>query len=370
MRYFIGLVFCMLFSCDVNSPQEADELVSDSEEQINIILVIGDGMGVSHLSTIVFLEEENPLEKFEQVGLVKTSSASHLITDSAASATAIATGKKTYNSAIGVDTDTLPIPNITSVLKENGYSNGLIATSTISHATPAAFYAHVDNRGKEQEISNQLLDAPIDFFAGGGLDYFTSKDSLNNTLFNKMTKNNFQLDSLAFSDINSLDTEKAYGLLANKKALPKASDNRGDFLLKASEFGLEYLSKKNTPFFLMIESSQIDWAGHENNDIFLDAEMKDFNSLLTYLVNYTLSNDNTLLLVTADHETGGHSLTAGKDENNKSNYNSVVHSFSTKGHTANMVPLLAIGEKSEIFGGVYENTEIYHKLVNMALKNE
>ena len=135
-------------------------------------------------------------------------------------------------------------------------------------------------------------------------------------------------------------------------------EGRGDFLTDASMKGIECLSKNEKGFFLMIEGSQIDWGGHANDADYLISEMLDFDKTLGAVLDFAKTNGETLVVVTADHETGGFTLAP-----NESNYNEIAPSFSTGGHSATMIPVLAFGPGSETFTGIYENTEIYHKIM-------
>ena len=147
-----------------------------SQEAPNIILLVGDGMGLSQISAAMYHSEE-PLsfEKFQDYGFIKTHSAREKVTDSAAGATAFASGVKSYNGAIGVDADTVSQPTILEYYESQGYSTGVIATSSITHATPASFYAHVKSRRMYEEIAEYLADANVDFIAGGGLKFFNAR---------------------------------------------------------------------------------------------------------------------------------------------------------------------------------------------------
>ena len=173
------LIFTTLFISCV-SVQVKDNTVSTISSEIkkpkNIILLIGDGMGLGEVSTAIYYKDGNPnFDRFHTIGLSKTSSASDLITDSAAGATVFSTGVKTYNGAIGVDKDTIAVPTIAEQLSKRGLATGIIATSSIQHATPASFYAHVKSRRMYEEITEFAPNSGINFFAGGGLKFFKNR---------------------------------------------------------------------------------------------------------------------------------------------------------------------------------------------------
>lgn len=344
----------LLIGCQSNKEEAALPSAVVNKTPKNVILLIGDGMGLSQLSSAQFFGENTPnLEQFPVVGLIKTSSSAQLITDSAAGATAFACGKKSYNGAIGVDSDSTSVENITEVLGLKNMASGVVATSTITHATPASFYAHVPSRNMHEAIAKDMTTSNISYFAGGGLQYFDKREDGNN-LLTVLENQGFAIDTTAIPE-NATDK---MGILLAENAMPTIIEGRGDFLTAASVKGIECLSKAEGGFFLMIEGSQIDWGGHANDADYLISEMLDFDKTIGAVLDFAKSNGETLVIVTADHETGG--LTLGPNE---SNYNDIAPVFSTGGHSATMIPVLAYGPGSESFTGIYENTEIYHKIM-------
>lgn len=319
----------------------------------NVILMIGDGMGLSQISATQFYKESPSLEEFPVVGLIKTSSSAQLITDSAAGATAFACGIKSYNGAVGVTPDTTKVKNITELISAMNIRSGVVATSTITHATPASFYAHVKSRNMHEEIALDLTKSNIDYFAGGGLKYFNQREDSQDLLFVLKDKG-FQVSTSAIPDY----TSDKMALLLAENAMPTMIEGRGDFLTQASLKGIDCLEGGEDGFFLMIEGSQIDWGGHDNDADYLIGEMLDFDATMGAILDYAKQDGETLIVVTADHETGGFTLGAKED-----NYNQIGPTFSTGGHSATMVPVLAFGPGAENFAGIYENTEIFHKIL-------
>ncbi len=333
----------------------------------NIILLIGDGMGLSQVSSAFYYQDGIPnFQRFETVGLIKTSSSSHKITDSAAGATAFSTGVKTYNGAIGVDPDTLAQKTIVEIVSEIGMKTGLVATSSITHATPASFFAHVKLRKMQEEIAAWLPASGVDYFAGGGLKFFNSRSDEVDYL-GKLRESGFEIDTASLDLQKALSPDKKYGYLLAEDGMPKMVEGRGDFLPEATSQALSYLSQSEQGFFLMVEGSQIDWGGHDNDADYLIGEVIDFDKTLGVVLDFAKENENTLIVVTADHETGGFTLasTVETDEqgNKKSDYNNITPSFSTSGHSTTLIPVFAHGPGSELFSGIYENTEIFHKLI-------
>ena len=326
----------------------------------NIIFLIGDGMGVSHITATMISQNYEPLalERAEYVGLQKTYSSNNLITDSAAAGTALSTGHKTYNGAIGVDADKQPVENIREVAEGLGMATGVVATYAVTHATPGAFMGHVESRKMQDEIAEQFLDSGVDVFFGGGMKYFAKRaDSLN--LVSKLQEKGYvvakSLEEIA--DVHSGNV----GVLAARNSLPKMKNGRGSFLPDATAKALEILTanaKKNkSGFFLMVEGSQIDGEAHANNIEGVIAETLDFDAAVKIAFDYADANPGTLVVVTADHETGGLAINNNNDKFDVDK-NPVTYSFSTKGHSGGMVPIFAYGTGARAFSRVMENTAI------------
>lgn len=336
---------------------------AEKELPVNFIILIGDGMGLSHMSIPYHYQDEKPVfSSFKHIGLVGTSSATHKVTESAAAATALFTGWKSYNSAIGVDKDTVVHQNLVEVLSELEYNSGVIATSSITDATPAGFYAHQASRDYHTDIALDLLASEIDFFAGGGFQYFIDPNGRDLFKDNNMVVSFSKLD-----EIKKPVKGKRYGFLMAFDRMPAIIEGRGDYLPKATGIALDFLSGKEESFILMVEGSQIDWASHSNNPEYLISEMKDFEEAVRVAYDFALKDGNTVVIVTADHETGGFTLSAGGEEKNYSDYNTILPKFATTTHSGTMVPLLAFGPGAESFTGIYENTAIFYKIIELAI---
>lgn len=351
---YISLLFVFVCSCNTQTQE-----ISNPEPQgpKNVILLVGDGMGLSQVSASVYFKDgQSNFEQFPVVGLSKTSSSAQLITDSAAGATAFASGIKTYNGAVGVAPDSTHVATIPELLKDKGYVSGVVATSSITHATPACFYAHVPSRSMHEQIASQLVDGDMRFFAGGGIDYFVRRsDSLN--LLESLKTKGFSVDT---TSMPAQATDGRMAVLLGANAIVPQGDGGTSFLPEASMLAIENLSKNEAGFFLMIEGSQIDWGGHGNNADYLISELLDFDKTIGMVLEFAKNNPETLVVVTADHETGGFTLSA-----DEGNYNKIGPTFSTDGHSGTMVPVFAYGPGAESFGGMYENTEIHHKIMKL-----
>jgi alkaline phosphatase len=343
-----SLTIC--FSC------EKQEGTSDPEIR-NVILMIGDGMGVPAVySAMTVSEQPLNIESCPVTGMQTTFASDNYITDSAAAGTALAAGTKTKNGAIGVDSQGLRVKSILEMAEEHGLATGLVSTSAITHATPASFIAHQSSRGSYDDIAADFLKTAIDVFIGGGYDHFAKRnDKLN--LIDSLKFRGYEVDTSLNSILNSTSLKLA-GLTAPVHN-PYRLKGRGNMLPAASGKAIEILNKNPKGFFLMIEGSQIDWAAHANTADTLVDETLDFDKAVGVALNFAKIDGHTLVVVTADHETGGVTITGGSKETHK-----VKLSFSTTGHTAVMVPVYAYGPGSEKFTGVYDNTDIFRKILN------
>lgn len=324
----------------------------------NIVLMIGDGMGLTQITAGLYMNGNKlNLEEFKYIGLHKSYSSDDLITDSAAGATALSAGKKTYNGAIGVDENGKAAKTILEEAEEANFSTGLVVTSSITHATPASFFAHQKQRTMMEEIAADMLGSGVDFFVGGGKKYFDrrvdERDIAKELEGKGYVVSNF-IDS-EFGDL-SIDFSKKFGYFtADAEPLPKSQGR--DYLAQACQSALTYLSSQSGKgFFLMVEGSQIDWGGHANNSEYIISEMIDFDEAIGVVLNFAKQDGETLIIVTADHETGGYALNPG------STWDSIRPAFTTDQHTAALIPVFAFGPGEELFSGVYENTAIYDKM--------
>jgi alkaline phosphatase len=237
-----------------------------------------------------------------------------------------------------------------------------VASSTISHATPASFFAHVDSRSKEEEIIAQLLESEIDFFAGGGIALF-NKRSDGADLFKTAKERGFTLDTTSLAQPGSLQSGQKYGFLLAAGGMPPMLEGRGDFLPDATKLAIAHLSQGGEGFFLMVEGSQIDWGGHANSADYVVTETLDFEKTVAAALDFAKKDKNTLVVVTADHETGGFALGAlQNEETGSADYNEIGPTFATTNHSATLIPVFAYGPGAENFKGMYENTDIFHKM--------
>lgn len=338
-----------------------------TDEVKNLIFMIGDGMGLSQISVLQIENEYAPtaFDRAQGVALAVTRSANNRVTDSAAAATALASGHKTNNGTLGQDPEGRPLESMMARAKAKGMAAGIVVTCYLQHATPGGFYAHVSNRGDEREITAQMLNANIDVLFGGGRRWLKEACAEGGTYFDAFARRGYVVaDSLP--QIEALDKGRVL-CVAAEKHLPSAPQ-RGDFLPQATKKALELLeadaagSKKG--FMLMVEGSQIDKAGHANDAGLLLAELRDFEQAVAVAMDFADRTPGTLVVVTADHETGGLTIPANKKDFTLSE-NGLQYPFSTGGHTATMVPVFLYGTGAGEICGVMDNTALARRIMEL-----
>ena len=325
----------------------------------SIIFIIADGTGIGQYTLSYYANGEFAPARFDHIGLVAThpndgecASSCKRVTDSAASGTALSAGTKTYNGAIAVDSDKKPVKTMLEWAKDKGMSTGLVATSTITHATPASFGAHVDYRKKEGAIAEQFALADIDVMLGGGKKFWPD------SLIKVYEKRGGQF----IDDISaSLDDEKRLLGLFSNGALKKAHEKRIVSTTQMAKVALKKLHDNPNGFFIMIEESQVDWGGHANSAEYIRSEMESLNELINYTLDYQLKNPDVLVLLTADHECGGVAVHDGDNGD-------LDIRFTSDYHSANFVPVWATGPGASVFDAFMDNTEIGKQLIEYIKK--
>lgn len=352
---FTALSLFFLLSCAKHEDQVNLKPVDDVSpgQNKNIILMIGDGMALSQITAARTVNNDQlNMLRCNYIGIQSTHASDRYVTDSGASATAMACGEKTNHYTLGVDVNGNPLTSIVELAEANGLATGLITTSSIVHATPAGFFAHHTNRFAYEDIALQLISRDIDFLMGGGKLYFDQRsDGLN--LIDSLLAKNYQVVQ---SPDQVSGNKKTAVFIANNQP-KKYSEGRGDVLGNSLDLALSMFKDKEEGFFIMVEGAQIDWAGDENDQDYLMDEMLDFDRAVGIAIDFAENDGNTLVIITGDHETGGFSLLDGDQVNN-----SVEGGFLTQQHTGSMVPVFVFGQGANEFIGVYENTEIFHKM--------
>jgi len=333
----------------------------------NCILLIGDGMGLSHVCAAGMaaygLGGRLAIQRMPIVGLVETYSSSSLFTDSGAAATALATGRKTYNGAIAMDPFGRPLESFFATAKRRGMRTGLVVTSSLTHGTPAPFVANVPWRTMEPEVAAQLLERDTNVLFGGGAGFFIPRST-----FPKMS---FRYDN---RDLLVEALRRGYKLTMNPAELPTISGDHvmGLFglgplppaaiakpsLAEMTSKSLQLLSRGGEGFCLMVEGSQIDWQSHRLDFEATIWETLEFERAVERCLEFAAQDGQTLVVVTADHETGGLALTYANNVGLTGNW---AYSY----HTATMVPLWAYGPGCLQFAGVQDNIDVPVKIAGV-----
>jgi alkaline phosphatase len=322
----------------------------------NIILCIGDGMGLAQIYS-TYTANRGQLNIFQMlnIGFSITNSADAYITDSAAGGTAFATGQKTDNRAVGVDPSGKPLKSLAVYSAEAGKKTADIVACELTDATPAVFYAHQSERANAAAIANDMVSTPIDILLGSGYKDFTQKVN-GETPLDKLKQKGYTIIR-NFDEFLNSPAKKIVALVDDSVTRPKM-EGRGNYLPQA--FNKVTGVFKNNPqgFFMMVEGSQIDHGGHNNNLKQVITENADFDRVVGDALRFADEDGETLVIVTADHETGGLTLLDGSIANGY-----VWGDFSTNDHTGTPVPVFAYGPHSGDFKGVYPNTDIFNKLL-------
>lgn len=323
----------------------------------NIILLVGDGNGLTQIFS-GYTANKGALNLFgiKDIGFSLTASADSYITDSAAGATAMATGAKTNNRFIGVDSTRKNLTLLTDILKQRRFKTAIISNGDVTDATPSAFYAHQPERSLSDAIALDFLTTPSDILLGAGQTVFSNRSD-KRRLLEELAKIGYRTSD-RFDAIDSIKGTKI-AIIDDRVGMSK-KQGRGDFLERSLKRSLALFSQERSPFFIMLEGAQIDWGGHNNDLEYVVREELDFDKVVGQALKFADENRETLVIVTADHETGGLSLLDG---NLKTGF--VYGQFSSNDHTAVMVPVFSYGPGSAVFTGVYPNTEIFDKIIQL-----
>jgi len=323
----------------------------------SIIFIIADGAGIGHFTTHYYSNKTFSFDEFEHIGLQATHPANEdrIVTDSAAGGSALATGEKVIRKSVSMK-DSLKLKSIIYWAEENAMSTGLISTTKVNHATPASFGANANSRYSCDDIFLQLLKSEIDVIMGGGSKYWN--DSSDVIAEQNGVSVYFDFDSV------KVDDKRIIGLFADNY-LDLDYKNRYPSTKNMAKLALEKLEKNENGFFLMVEESQTDWAGHVNNASYVKTEMQSLDDLVRFCLEYQSVNPDVLVILTADHETGGIAV-YDEDEDN------LNIEFMNSHHSANLVPIFASGPGAEAFDALLDNSEIGKLLISFVRerKNE
>jgi alkaline phosphatase len=391
-------------------------LTPELHAQRRIILFIGDGVGVSQWTAArIASPDALAVSQFKVMGLIDTRASNALITDSGAGATAYATGVRSYYLSIGVGPDSQPVETVLEVAKQKGWATGLVATSSITHATPAAFASHVKSRASEFEIAKQMAALGPDVMLGSGMRFFsprTRPDSAD-LIGQLRATHTVVTDFASFESLRDTTIKRVLGLFGEME-MPIAS-RRSPTLPAMTRKAIDILSRDPDGFFLMVEGSQTDWRAHDNMPIdWVIDEILDFDSAIGVALEYQRRVPDVLILVVSDHETGGLAietaidsvlLVAAADSLAKAirglapamsvlsqptadsadstmarmqlmasrlragargaRTERLFADYTTGGHTAQMVPLFASGPGAQAFGGMIDNFRVGQMLLEI-----
>lgn len=368
---FGALLLSMLFAA-AQEPVKGDILLNETQGSYtpsfendraerapkNIILLIGDGMGLAHISAAMYANgNELTITNLQTCGFVRTQAAEDdFTTDSGASGTAYATGVKTHNAAIGVDVNDKPVKNIPEIIDGMGYVSGVITTDGIDGCTPSVFFAHQPDRHMSEEIWADLPGAKLSFISGGSWGAFEDQSYETRDAIEKRYKVVNSLDDVAAGT-------RRIAYLPEKSEVSSIAKGRGDFLPATTEYAINFLNShpdNEKGFFLMVEGARIDKSCHDNDFETAMLELLDFDKAVEAAIRFAEQDGNTLVIISADHETGALSL-RGKDKKT----GAIKGLFVSRGHTPIMVPLFAYGPMSLKFTGVQENSDVNHKIVEL-----
>lgn len=345
-------------------PYAVEKLQAPKGKKVkNVILMIGDGMSLMHVYTAWTANRGKLwLENAQATGLSKTWAVKKLVTDSASGGTSLATGVKTVYHAVGVDPEGKPLTSLVDVAKELGKDAGMAVTCRLWDATPCDFCCHNIDRDKEEELVGDYPTSGVDFVFGGGAQKFTNRKD-GRDIFKELQKKGYHV-SRTLDDFFAYDKNSRIFAVPYDKDTP-LPDERGDLLARASMKGISLMNQNKNGFFMMIEGSQLDDYGHFNQLDLLIKETLDFDQTVGEVMKWAAKDGETLVVVTADHETGGLTLVNGNKDEGR-----VECCFSTKDHSGAMVPVYAFGPGAENFTGIFENTDVFKKIKKLMTEGE
>lgn len=319
----------------------------------NIIFMIGDGMGLEQISAAwVCNGGKLNLDNFTNVGIQRTYSANKLVTDSAAAGTALATGHKTDNGMISMTPDTVAVKSLAEEAMEKGKRTGAAVTCRVNDATPAVFFSHSASRKNQEDIVEQMAGSGVYFLAGGGTKFWRDREDGKDISEDVKARGYSYVETK--EDLMAVENGPVIALMDSYELKP--SLDRGDILPASVTKALELLDNRKG-FFLMIEGSMIDDGGHDNKAGHTMEEIFDFDRTLGIVLEWAAKDGQTLVIVTADHATGGMTLLSGSIDEKRIRVN-----YSTTGHNGIALPVFAWGPHSEDFVGIYENTELSDRI--------
>jgi alkaline phosphatase len=327
-----------------------------AEQPKNIILLIGDGMGPAHVTLMSLLRGPDfSLRRMSVAGFFTTRAANKFVTDSAAGGTALATGVKTDNHMLGVDPSGAAHESVLERAHALGKATGFVTTAAFCDATPGAFTSHTPDRYNQAEVARQQLESNADILAGTGLTKFSKLGMPSLATMAKEHGYQFatsraELDAAGPSRILVAFPEQEHDLDTPNAPLPMLA-----------KWAIDRLSKDPDGFFLLIEHEGTDSSSHARDDQGLQKSLVSLDEAVMIALDYAKTHKDTLVVVTADHETGGLLLQANEE-------GGVKLIWGAKDHTASAIPIFAFGPGAELFGGFMDNTDVGKRLISLETK--
>ena len=331
-RKFISLALLAAVVAGILSFGGLSPAKADNGHAENVILLIGDGMGYAQITAARLAQGKKlNMDRIKTMGTMTTVSANNIVTDSAAAGTAMATGFKTNNGMISVTPDGKNLKTILEAAREKGKATGLVTTTRITHATPAVFASHVGNRDDEDIIAAQMLNTNVDVMLGGGKSFFLpkaagGKRTDNRNLIDKAKKNGYTVVTTG-DELAGVSGGKVLGLFNNshmnyevdrdltkEPSLAAMTAKAISLLDKDNNKDKEDKEGKNRGFYLMVEGGRIDHAAHANDPAGAVGDTLAFDAAVKVALDYAEKNRDTMVIVTADHETGGLIIGAGGED--------------------------------------------------------
>jgi alkaline phosphatase len=325
--------------------------------------MLGDGVGISQISGGHYhFNKSMAVEKMPFVGLQKTNTKYSINADPAAASTAIACGVKSFDGAIGLSSDSLPIASILAMCADKKMKTGVITTAALTHSTVAAFWAHTADSQDDEMIAAQLSKSSLDLAIGGGEKYFNQrKDGIN--LLEPLVSKGFQIRRISGNEgiFDAADPTKKY-LAFTASDDPSSSLEGRTYLPFATTFSLDFLNtrdKENQGFFLVVNGAQIAWGAARNNPDEMLSEYDDFNRAIEKALSFAEKDKETIVIVTSGYEMGGYAVNPG------SKPEKLQHEFTGKTVTGTLVPVFSYGPGASIFTGFFENIDFFQKFKNL-----
>lgn len=345
----LGLVIFSSFKTDKNS-----------QKGRNVILIVGDGMGVAQWQAgLIANKGQSNLKKFKNIGFLLTHNATSLNGAAPDHGTALATGLKSYSGAVSVDMDTVQVKSIIEYAGENGISTGIVSANTLLEGGVAPFVAHEANRMQMEKIAASYLNHNLDVFIGAGLRSFAQRKDGRNLVAELRVKGYHVLSSM--DSIKNIRDGKLAGFTSDQNN-PGVNEGRGSMFPDAVQTALNILDNNKKGFFLFVADVYIDRASHSGNAELVALESVDLDKAIGKALEFAEKDRNTVVIVTGGPEASGMALTGGSIKNG-----TIEAKWAVPGmiHTGTMVPVFAFGPESEQFQGIQENTELFFKMMNI-----